>query len=376
MPPRRRNRVNNEAYPAFTAAIAQAIADLLPTLTARITDEICQNENNRNNVNQRNGRRGPGNDGDAQPNDIHVWLERFLKEKPQTFSSASTPVEAENRIAHIEKIFEVLGCDDQFKARILNTEFTDVAQVANAARNIEIFRDRSKNEGNNKRDKDGHRIRPSDTPSQGSNQRAYDRRDSDRYGNVYIEVTDRVLVLRGRGVTKIRKAGLRATGACFECGEVWHLAKDCKKDNLKREFTSIVSENWSCLSLKETQVDASWKNLTHTLSGLFCASINFLESSTTYAAPDWSFRPVSGNLRYRLHCLEILSVLRTLLPIKVAFHSMTKQDFSSSLMTTVNCTELNLDRLLAKMWEAMGLVKDRGGCSIDDFCNQIHRSLV
>ncbi|GJY09809.1 hypothetical protein Tco_0377994 [Tanacetum coccineum] len=110
-----------------------------------------------------------------------------------TFSSASTPVEAENWIAYIEKIFEVLGCDDQFKARlatykleddahswlraykqakggdayvatlswndfrdiffcavffhslrkILNTEFTDVAQVANAARNIKIFRDRS-----------------------------------------------------------------------------------------------------------------------------------------------------------------------------------------------------------------------------------------
>ncbi|GJZ87753.1 hypothetical protein Tco_0659363 [Tanacetum coccineum] len=130
----------------FTAAVAQAIADLLPTLTTRITDEIRQNKNNENNANRRNARRvntrGSGNDGDAQPTDIHVWLER-----------------------------------------ILNTEFTDVAQVANAARNIEIFRDRSKNEGNNKRDRDGHRIRPSDTPSQGPNQRAYDRRNSERYRN-------------------------------------------------------------------------------------------------------------------------------------------------------------------------------------------------
>ncbi|GJY43471.1 hypothetical protein Tco_0431684 [Tanacetum coccineum] len=118
----RRNRVNNEADPAFTAAVAQAVADLLPTLTARITDEIRQNENNGNNVNRRNARRvntgGSGNDGDAQPTDIHVWLERFQKQKPQTFSSASTPVEAENWIAHIEKIFEVLGCGDQFKARL------------------------------------------------------------------------------------------------------------------------------------------------------------------------------------------------------------------------------------------------------------------
>nr|GFB79426.1 hypothetical protein [Tanacetum cinerariifolium] len=122
MPPRRRNRVNNEADPAFTAAVAQAVADLLPTLTARITDEIRQNENNENNGNRRNTRHvnteGSGNDGNAQPTDIYVWLERFQKQKPQTFSSASTPVEAENWITHIEKIFEVLGCGDQFKARL------------------------------------------------------------------------------------------------------------------------------------------------------------------------------------------------------------------------------------------------------------------
>ncbi|GJW37562.1 putative nucleotidyltransferase, ribonuclease H [Tanacetum coccineum] len=246
----RRNRVNNEADPAFTAAVAQAVADLLPTLTARITDEIRQNENNRNNVNRRNARRvnteGSGNDGDAQPTDIHVWLERFQKQKPQTFSSASTPVEAENWIAHIEKIFEVLGCDDQFKARlagflgakagtqeeqakhfkwglndfvldrILNTEFTDVAQVANAARNIEIFRDRSKNKGNNKRDRDSHRIRPSDIPSQGSNQRAYDRKNSKRYGN-----NDRYNDRQGNSDKR---------GACFICGQGGHLAKDYGKN--------------------------------------------------------------------------------------------------------------------------------------------------
>nr|GEZ44312.1 hypothetical protein [Tanacetum cinerariifolium] len=285
MPPHRRNRVNNEADPAFTAAVAQAVVDLLPTLTARITDEIRQNENNGNNGNRRNTRH---------------------KQKPQTFSSASTPVEAENWIAHIEKIFEVLGCGDQLKARlagflgakagtqeeqakhfkwglndfildrILNTEFTDVAQVANAARNV--------------RDRDGHRIRPSDTPAQGSNQRAYDRRNSDRYGNRgRYGNKDRYGNNRGRsdrpgsdrhgnGINKrststqrvwrdqdqqvrgqqygrsygsssqrgysdyasspscticgklhLGKACHRATGACFECGKVGHLAKDCKK---------------------------------------------------------------------------------------------------------------------------------------------------
>ncbi|GJX47495.1 zinc finger, CCHC-type, retrotransposon gag domain protein, partial [Tanacetum coccineum] len=163
-------------------------------------------------------------------------------------------------------------------------------QVANAARNIEIFRDRPKNEGDNKRDRDDHRIRPSETPSQGSNLRADDRRDSDRYGNRgrhgnrdrygtdrwrddrqgsdrHGNSSDR----QGNGSQKawrdqdqqVRgqhyshsygsssqsgypdynscppcnlcgkfhpgKACHRATGACFECGEVGHLAKDCKK---------------------------------------------------------------------------------------------------------------------------------------------------
>nr|GEY90538.1 putative polyprotein [Tanacetum cinerariifolium] len=98
MPPRWKNRVNNEADPAFTVEIAQAVADLLSTLTARITDEIRQNENNGNNVNRRNARR--------------------------VNTEASTPVEAENWIAHIEKIFEVLGCGDQFKARLLMLQGT------------------------------------------------------------------------------------------------------------------------------------------------------------------------------------------------------------------------------------------------------------
>nr|GEX39797.1 zinc finger, CCHC-type, retrotransposon Gag domain protein [Tanacetum cinerariifolium] len=198
IPSRRRNRVNNEADPTFTAAVAEAVVDLLPTLTAHITDEIRQNKNN---------------------------------EKPKTFSSASTSVEAENWISHIEKIFEVLGCDDQFKARILNTEFTDIAQVANAVRNIEIFRDRPKNKEDNKRDRDGHRIRPSKAPSQRSNPRADDRRDSDNMATVadmatgtYMALTDgvvidkavkdmvmvvtgREMVVRRRGVTKISRFG-------------------------------------------------------------------------------------------------------------------------------------------------------------------------
>nr|GEV86273.1 retrovirus-related Pol polyprotein from transposon TNT 1-94 [Tanacetum cinerariifolium] len=155
-----------------------------------ITDEIHQNENNKNNGNRRNARRvntrGSGNDEDVQPTDIHVWLERFQKEKPKIFSSATTLVEAKNWISHIEKIFEVLGCDDQFKASIFHTQrkkSENETQVANATRNIKIFCDWPKNERDNKRDRVGHHIRPSETPSHGSNMRDDDRRDNDRYGN-------------------------------------------------------------------------------------------------------------------------------------------------------------------------------------------------
>eukprot|EP00897_Mesotaenium_endlicherianum_P001118 jgi/Mesen1/11006/ME000098S10400 len=59
--------------------------------------------------------------------------------------------------------------------------------------------------------------------------------------------------------------------------------------------------------------------------------------------------------------------------------------------------KLNLDRLLARMWDEMGLVRvytkpqgsqpdfgdpvvlskvDRGGCTVEDFCNHIHRNLL
>lgn len=48
-------------------------------------------------------------------------------------------------------------------------------------------------------------------------------------------------------------------------------------------------ELWAEFDVPSDQVDPTWRNLTHALSGLFCASINFLESPAVVAAPSLVF---------------------------------------------------------------------------------------
>ncbi|GJS33061.1 retrotransposon protein, putative, ty3-gypsy subclass [Tanacetum coccineum] len=247
MPPHRSNRVNNEVDPAFTAMVALAVADLLPTLTARITDEIHQNENNGNRRNSRRGNPGgSGNDGDAQPTDIHVWLERFQKEKPQKCQFNNPLVarlatyklegdahswwraykQAKGGDAYVatlswndfRDIFFLQYFPYSEKERILNTEFTDVAQVANAARNIEISYDKSKNEGNNKRDRDGHHMATMADMVTGT--------DMALTGGVVID----------RALSDMEKAYHRATGCLpLNVENVGPIAKDCKKGSTSSE---------------------------------------------------------------------------------------------------------------------------------------------
>ncbi|GJY26293.1 hypothetical protein Tco_0401019 [Tanacetum coccineum] len=75
------------------------------------------------------------------------------------------------------KHFKWALCDQTLDG-IVNMKFTHVAQVADAARNIEILRKRSSQ--NNKRNRDGDRIRPI---AQGSNQRGYDQKRYDGHGH-------------------------------------------------------------------------------------------------------------------------------------------------------------------------------------------------
>ncbi|KAJ4795028.1 GPI transamidase component GPI16 [Rhynchospora pubera] len=81
-------------------------------------------------------------------------------------------------------------------------------------------------------------------------------------------------------------------------------------------------ELWALFDIPtKEEIDATWRNLTHSLSGLFCASINFLESSTSYSAPLWGFLPNNGDLRYgalprEAVCTENLTPWLKLLPCR------------------------------------------------------------
>ncbi|GAB2245137.1 hypothetical protein Droror1_Dr00000630 [Drosera rotundifolia] len=80
-------------------------------------------------------------------------------------------------------------------------------------------------------------------------------------------------------------------------------------------------ELWTIFGAPESEVDALWKNLTHTLSGLFCASVNFLESSTSYSSPELVFQAFPGSLRYgalprEAVCTENLTPWLKLLPCR------------------------------------------------------------
>ncbi|GJS79923.1 zinc finger, CCHC-type, retrotransposon gag domain protein [Tanacetum coccineum] len=150
------------------------------------------------------------------------------------------------------KHFKWALCDRTLDG-IVNTKFTDVAQVANAARNIEILCKRSSQ--NNKRNRDGDRIR---LIAQGSNQRGYDQKRYDGHGHDRHGSSQRGYDQKGYdgrsydrrdgnsqkrysdhassppcdicGKLYLGKACYRATGACFTCGLTGHMARDCPKN--------------------------------------------------------------------------------------------------------------------------------------------------
>nr|GEY15849.1 hypothetical protein [Tanacetum cinerariifolium] len=329
--------VNTRIDTELSAAVRNALQTLLPQIRAEVREEF------------RTGSRPSGSGGNPPPVTIHTWVERFNKQKPRSFEKATAPVDAENWISHMEKIFDVMGCEDAFKTRLalykfegdalawwkaykqtkggdvwlittllpqireefrissgqsnsggnphrstLNhlmcMPFTNVAQVANAARNYEILYERDDDDAEQK---SGDRHQPTTQQSSHRNH-GYnnDRHGSDRQGggdnhrssnNNYSGNNNRLVGSdnhrssnnnysgsnnrnfgngrdqRNRGHQSNRSANsgsqqsrgpsegysylvcitcgrrhqrecCRAAGTCFKGGQAGHLKKDCKKN--------------------------------------------------------------------------------------------------------------------------------------------------
>nr|GEY87983.1 hypothetical protein [Tanacetum cinerariifolium] len=85
--------VNTRTDADFSAAVQNALQTLIPQICAEIREEFRTSS-------------GPSDaGGNPPPVTIHTWLERFNKQKPHSFEKATAPVDAENWISHMEKIF-------------------------------------------------------------------------------------------------------------------------------------------------------------------------------------------------------------------------------------------------------------------------------
>ncbi|GJV43164.1 zinc finger, CCHC-type, retrotransposon gag domain protein, partial [Tanacetum coccineum] len=250
--------VNTRTDAELAAAVQAAVDAMLPQIREQVREEY------------RTGASG----SNPPPVTIHTWLERFNKQKPHSFEKAVAPVDAENWISHMEKIFDVMdswwkaykqakggdawvltltwaafkelfflqffpraeqerlkreyhsirqrasensteymqrflrlagflgqaagtaeeqaknfrwGLHKSILDHVMCIQFTDVAQVADAARNLEILRDRDdydRSERSDKRHKSGDRYHPySQQGSHRSHGQSDDRQKNDRQGS-------------------------------------------------------------------------------------------------------------------------------------------------------------------------------------------------
>nr|GEX34279.1 hypothetical protein [Tanacetum cinerariifolium] len=103
--------VNTRTDADLSAAVQNVLQTLLPQIRTEIHEEF------------RTSSRPSDSSGNPSSVTIHTWLECFNKQKPRSFEKATAPVDAENWISHMEKIFYVMGCEDAFKTRLAVYKF-------------------------------------------------------------------------------------------------------------------------------------------------------------------------------------------------------------------------------------------------------------
>nr|GEZ35422.1 zinc finger, CCHC-type, retrotransposon Gag domain protein [Tanacetum cinerariifolium] len=103
--------VNTRTDADLSTAVQNALQALLSQIRAEIREEFRTSS-------------GPLDaGGNPPPVTIHTWLERFNNQKPHSFEKVTAPIDAENWISHMEKIFDVMGCEDAFKTRLAMYKF-------------------------------------------------------------------------------------------------------------------------------------------------------------------------------------------------------------------------------------------------------------
>lgn len=82
----------------------------------------------------------------------------------------------------------------------------------------------------------------------------------------------------------------------------WMKADDRLGSNMSKYFRRVF------YSYSVYSIELNWRSLTNTLSGLFCASLNFIDDTLT-SQPELSFRPEGANNSY-YHTMQDLVELR------------------------------------------------------------------
>nr|GFA96101.1 hypothetical protein [Tanacetum cinerariifolium] len=129
--------VNTRTDADLSAAVQNALQTLLPQIRAEIREEFRTSS-------------GPSDAGGNPPLvTIHTWLERFNKQKPHSFEKATAPTRLVvykfegNALAWWKAYKQAKGGDAWSTLNhLMCMSYTDVAQVANAARNYEILHER------------------------------------------------------------------------------------------------------------------------------------------------------------------------------------------------------------------------------------------